>query len=159
MMRFARGFGFLYFFRVDILFSPCCILQWKRIKTVLCHVRLMAVLCNNLTASVCRCTRVCWISEQSPQIIRCPQIRFSLIWFSLNSFFVPHRWFDILFIQPFSQYLASSVRMHIWKKLRSDTEQPLHPLPCCFHHSCGYNHTERNWSAGILRPASSSMQT
>ena len=61
----------------------------------------MAVLCNNLTASVCRCTRICWISEQSPQIIRCPQIRFSLIWFSLNSFFVPHRWFDILFIQPF----------------------------------------------------------
>ena len=73
----------------------------KRIKLFFCHVRLMAVLCNNLMASVCRCTRVCWISEQSPQIIRCPQIRFSFILFSLDSFFVPHRWFDILFVQPF----------------------------------------------------------
>lgn len=90
MIQLCQWFRFLYFFRVDFLFSPCRILHGSSIKLFFCHVRLMAVLCNNLMASVCRCTRVCWISEQSPQIIRCPQIRFSLIWFSLNSFFVLH---------------------------------------------------------------------
>ena len=48
------------------------------------------------------------------------------------------------------QYHASSVPMHIWKKPRSDMEQPLHPLPCCFHRSCGYS----EWRNKVLRHVS-----